>query len=183
MRKRSPFESRGESGMELERKAVMLSACPEPVAVCVSRSRMASSGSVRIASSRVCSVTATLASSRCIGAQKNRVRNMRQGGAHLLRPKATAGAGPVLRRQASVPGPRSPPRRLCALRQGEAGEARLPREESVLHQALRLLRRPSMPVLDDQGRRPRAAPGTRSRLSRSSTCRSSFDAPGHQGRR
>jgi len=137
----------------------MLSTGQEPVAVCVLRSRIASSGSVRIASSRVCSVTATLASSRCIGAQKNGVRSMRQGGAHLLRPKATAGAGSVLWRQASVPGPRRPPRRLCALRQGEAGEAGLPREQSVLHQALRLLRRPSMPILDDQGRRSGAASG------------------------
>ena len=56
-----------------------------------------------------------------------------------------------MRQHPSVSGSRNPPRRLCALRQGEAGEAGLPRRQSVLHQALWLLRRSSMPSLDDQG--------------------------------
>ena len=179
------FQDRGLSGFEVALKPVKVSAWPSPADTSASSTRIASPAFGRTAESRACSVTATLALSRCIGAQKNNVRSVRQGGSQLLRSEETPGTRLVMRQHPSVSGSRNPPRRLCALRQGEAGEAGLPRRQSVLHQALWLLRRSSM----HEPRRSRMLlrsciwTGTRSRRSRSSTCRSSSDEPGRQDRK
>ena len=57
-----------------------------------------------------------------------------------------------MRGHADLSGAGDPSRPLRALRQGEAGEAGLAGGAPVLHEALRVLRRTTLPEHDDQGR-------------------------------
>ena len=91
------------------------------------------------------------------GGQKNGLRDLRPGAARVVRPQAAPRPRPRLRRPAHLPRGRGPARGLPALRHGEAGAARLPGRQSLLHQALRLLRGPALSGLADPGRGQGAA--------------------------
>src|SRR5712691_9568938 len=120
--------------------------------------RIAFRSSDPVRSSSGSSVIRTPASSRSSGGQKNRLRNLRPGAAWLVRPQTAPGARSRLRRPAHLPRARGATRGLSALRHGEAGTPRLPGRQSVLHQALRLLRGAPLSGLADPGRGQRAAP-------------------------
>lgn len=92
------------------------------------------------------------------GAQKNTLRNLRAPAPQLVRSEDAPRAGSLVRRSPHLPGRRTPARGLPALRDGEAGAARLPGRLAVLHQTLCLLRRPALPGLYDSGCRARDAP-------------------------
>jgi len=118
---------------------------------------IASRGSNRVQRSRGSSASPTPASSGSPGGQKNRLRDLRSGAARLVRSQAAPGARSLVRRPAHLPRVRGAPRGLSALWHGEAGAARLPGRQSLLHQALRLLRGPALSGLADPGRRQGAA--------------------------
>src|SRR5438445_11302776 len=88
---------------------------------------------------------------------KKGLRDLRPGAARLVRPQATPRPRSRLRRRADLPRGRSPARGLSALWPGEAGTARLPGRQSVLHQALRLLRGAALSGLAAPGRGQGAA--------------------------
>src|SRR6266540_7223450 len=114
-------------------------------------------GSDPVRPSRGSSASPTPASSRSPGGQKNGLRDLRPGAARLVRPQATPRPRSRLRRRADLPRGRSPARGLSVLWQGEARTARLPGPQSVLHQALRLLRGAALSGLADPGRGQGAA--------------------------
>ena len=113
------------------------------------------------------------ASSPLNGAQKNSLRLLRSSAHGLVRPADASGARSVLRRYACLPRVRGSARAVPQLRQGEARAAGLPGRQPVLYQTFRALRGPTLPCDHDQGDWPRnsISTGTRSRRSRSSTCR------------
>src|SRR6058998_2535575 len=84
-------------------------------------------------------------------------RNLRPGAARVVRPQAAPRPRPGLRRPAHLPRRRGAARGLSALWHGEAGAARLPGRQSLLHQALRLLRGAALSSLADPGRGQGAA--------------------------
>ena len=71
--------------------------------------------------------------------------------AQLLRPPTAVGAGPVVRRHADVSGCGSAPRGLPEMRGGEARTAGVAGRQSVLHQAICLLRGTAVSGRHDQG--------------------------------
>ena len=75
-----------------------------------------------------------------LGGQKNGLRDLWSGAARVVRPQVAPRPRPRLRRSAHLPRVRGPAGSLPAVRRGEARGARLPGRQSVLHQALRLLR-------------------------------------------
>ena len=91
------------------------------------------------------------------GGQKNGLRDLRSGAARVVRPQVAPCPRPRLRRSAHLPRVRGPAGSLPAVRRGEARGARLPGRQSVLHQALRLLRGPALSGLADPGRGQGAA--------------------------
>jgi hypothetical protein len=93
------------------------------------------------------------------GGEKNYLRGLRQESPVVLRSQVAQGARSVLRRYAHLPGDRGPTRPVQELWQGEDRRAFVAGRQSVLHQTLRLLCRPSMPVFDDPRRSQRTASG------------------------
>ena len=86
------------------------------------------------------------------------MRRLRPPPSRLVRPKDSPGSRPALRGHANLPGVGDPPRRLLALRHGEAGEVGLVGGQPVLHHARLILRGTSLPDHDGQGRGPGDAP-------------------------
>src|SRR3989304_5922341 len=80
------------------------------------------------------------------GAQKNSLWRLWPVAPQLVRSEDTPGTRLVLCRYPYLPVPRSPGPSVQGLRQGEAGDARLPGRQSAVHQALRLLRGPALPA-------------------------------------
>ena len=97
--------------------------------------------------------------SLCDGAQKNALWGVWSSTPGLVRPTRAMGPGPCLRRPAHLLGSGSATRVLPALRQGEARTAGLPGRQSVLHQALCLLRGSALSLGDGQGHRRGASSG------------------------
>src|SRR3972149_9243502 len=86
------------------------------------------------------SATPRPASSGLHGGGKNSVWHLRDGSPNLLRPQGPPGPGSFLRRHPSVPGDPHPAGPVQTGRAGEAGGAFLPLRQSLLHEAVRLLR-------------------------------------------
>src|SRR3990172_4504803 len=103
-------------------------------------------------SSEGSSATPKPASSVLNGGGKNSVRCLRDGSPNLLRPQGPSGPGSPLRRHVSIPGDPDPAGPVQAVQEGVAGVAYVPLRQPVLHEAVRLLRRPAMPRLQHPGR-------------------------------
>src|SRR4051812_42068473 len=116
-------------------------------------------------SSGAFSATRRPASSPCSVSEKNDLRGLRPILSHLLRSQATPRPRSVLRRYPCVPGVRGPAGPLLAVRRREAGEAPLAGRQPLLHQTLRLLRRPPLPQFGAVRRGARAAPRLEDRQS------------------
>src|SRR4030067_644842 len=86
------------------------------------------------------SATPRPASSGSNGGGKNSVRCLRNGSPHLLRPPGSPGPGSLLRRHTGVPSDPHPAGPVQTVREGETGVAFLPLRQSLLHEAVRLLR-------------------------------------------
>ncbi len=99
-----------------------------------------------------CSVIRRRASSPLDDAQKNALRRLRSSVHGLVRPADASGSRSVLWRHAHLPRVRGAARAVPKLRQGEERAARLPGQQSVLHQALCPLRGPALSSDHDQGR-------------------------------
>src|SRR5215475_2123606 len=132
----------------------------------------ASRDSVREPRCMVCSEIRRPASYDLSVGGKNAVRCMRWRLAGNLRPKTALGARPVVRRCSDLLGAGDPPRAVPRLRQGEAGEAPLVGAQSLLYEAVRLLRRATVPKGNDPGRCSR----TSSRLEDSQGSREAVHA-------
>src|SRR3989338_4703024 len=85
-------------------------------------------------------------------AKKNEVRFLRDCPSELVRPEDPACSGPVVRGCADLSGAGDPTGLLSGVQGREAGETRLARRQSVLHEAIRLLCGETMPGDDDPGR-------------------------------
>src|SRR3990172_7486063 len=90
------------------------------------------------------SATPRPASSGLHGGGKNSVRRLRGRSPNLLRPQGSPGPGSLLRRHAGVPGDPHPAGPVQTVRDGEAGVAFLSLRQPLLHEAVRLLRRPTL---------------------------------------
>src|SRR5438128_2145050 len=108
------------------------------------------------------SATRRPASCLSSGGQKNGLWRVWPRPARLVRPQGAADPRSLLWRHARLPRRRSPARGLPGVRRGEAGTARVPRRQPVLHEALWLLRRPALPGLLD----PRGGQGAAARLAK-----------------
>ena len=91
--------------------------------------------------------------------KKNSLRRLRYGTLDLLRPQAPSGPRPLLRRHAHLPRTGDPACFLPKVRQGEAGGVCLSGQQSVLHQAVCLLRGQALQYLHGQGCCPGVASG------------------------
>src|ERR671914_805631 len=98
-------------------------------------------------------------SSASDGAQKNALWGVWSSTPGLVRPTRAMGPGPCVRRPAHLLGSGSATRVLPALRQGEARTAGLPGRQSVVYQALCLLRGSALSLGDGQGHRRGASSG------------------------
>ena len=107
--------------------------------------RTHSRGFVRSPRCAACSVIRKRASSPSNGAQKNDLRLLWSSALGLVRPAHAAGSRSVVRRYAHLSGDRGASRAVPELRQREARAARLPGGQSVLYQALCLLRGAALP--------------------------------------
>ena len=105
-------------------------------------------------------VTDGLGSSLLPDTKKNGLRGLWSRPLRLVRPQSPARPRQTLRRHADLPGGRDPAGLLPGLWDREAREAGVFGGQSVLHQTLRLLRRPTLSDIDHQGR----GRGTESRL-------------------
>ena len=105
------------------------------------------------------SVTLGPWSSRSAGAEKNSLRGLRDRASRLLRSTAAPRARSLLRRPTSLSRALGSPGRLLSVRWREARAARLAGRQSPLHQAVRLLRGPTLPREHRQGDRRGTAPG------------------------
>jgi len=125
-----------------------------------SKTRTSSRAFVPVLPLEVFSVIPRLAFFGSRGGGKNHLRCLRQSSSFVLRPQTAQGAGSVLRGHARLPGDRGPARVVPELRQGEAGRTVVVGRQSLLHQALRLLRGSPLPGFDHL----RCCPGTASGL-------------------
>ena len=129
-------------------------------------------------------VTRRCESSPSRDAQKNVLWHLRNDAPQFLRPHEAAGAGLVERTVPHFARHRGASDSMPPVRCGEARAPLFPGRQSVLHQALCLLRRSAL-----SSARSRTSPrsccwtGIRSRSSTSTTCRRSSRAPAHRGRR
>ena len=115
-------------------------------------------GSDRARRSWGSSGTRMLGCSRSRPGQKNSLRDVRARAPGVVRSQAAPRPRPLLRGSAHLPRRRGPAGGLPALWHGEAGATRLPGRQSLLHQALRLLRGPALSGLPDPRRGQGAAP-------------------------
>ena len=134
----------------------MMSACENTDA---STMRTAFPASDLARSSAGSSATPRLASSSWNGREKNSVWYLRGSASNVLRPQGAPGPRSSLRRYAGVPGDPGPPRPVQTVREGEAGGAGVSRRQPLLHEAVRLLRRPALPRCQHPRHRPGGAPG------------------------
>src|SRR6266571_148884 len=93
------------------------------------------------------------------GGEKNALWSLRHGGAGLLRPQGPPGARSLLWRHAHLPGARGLARVVPELRGGETGATALVGRQSVVPQALCLVRWAPVPDRDDPRCCAGAAPG------------------------
>ena len=155
---RNPALAAGGKAAEAARESGMIAACQRHDDRAGCGMRIAFPGSVRARPSRGSSAIPTRGSSPSPGGQKNGLWDLRPGAARVVRPQAPPGPRPRLRRPADLPRARGPAGGLPALWRGEAGAARLAGRQSLLHQALRLLRGPALSGRADPGRGRGAAP-------------------------
>ena len=97
------------------------------------------------------SATRRRASSRSCGAQKNGLQGVWSSALWVVRPYDTTSAGSVLWQHARLFGTGSPACSLPMLRQGEARAPRLSCRQPVLHEAVCLVRRATLPKQHHQG--------------------------------
>jgi hypothetical protein len=172
------------------RESAMIAACQLPDARAGCGMRIAFPGSARVRPSRGFSAIPTPASSPSPGGQKNGLWDLRAGATRMVRPQAAPGPGSRLRRPAHLPRGRGAARGVSTLWQGEAGAARLPGRQSLLHQALCLLRGAALSGLADPG----CGQGAAARLAhregagaavhaRATAARRDARAPGDRARR
>src|SRR5271169_1938520 len=90
-------------------------------------------------------------SSPCVGAEKNALRRLRASVSNLLRPATPAGPGSLLRRQACLPRLLSASGSVLAVRGREERTVGLARRQPAVHQAVRLLRGPTLSRNSYQG--------------------------------
>src|SRR3990172_4035184 len=100
--------------------------------------------SVQLRPSEGSSATPRPASSGSNGGGKNFVRRLRGRSPILLRPEGPPDPGPFLRGHAGVPGDPHPAGPVQTVRDGEAGISFLSLRQPLLHEAVRLLRRPTL---------------------------------------
>ena len=93
------------------------------------------------------------------GAQKNVLWDLRDDASQLLRPCTPPGARSVERTVSYLSRSGSAPGSLPPMCRGETRAAGVSGRQSLLHQALRVLRGPALPLGDDQGHRRGTAPG------------------------
>jgi hypothetical protein len=122
----------------------MISECEKS---CASVTRTASRALCPALSCAASSATPRHASSPCSAAEKNDVRRLRPIPACPLRQQAAPCPRPLVRRHPRLPGVRGATCSVPAVWCREIGEAPLAGGQSFLHQALCLLRRPSLPQL------------------------------------
>jgi len=108
---------------------------------------------------RVSLATQKPESSNSLGGKKNCLRSLWYGPRGLLRPKATPGSRPPLRRHADLPRTGNSACSVPKVRQGETGNVSLPGQQPVLHQAVCLLRWQALQYLHRQGCCPGVASG------------------------
>src|SRR5512139_229012 len=118
-----------------------------------------SPGIVRALSYGEYSETQRRGSSVFSGGKKNGMRLLRQVTSKLLRQEGTADTGPVLRGCPHISGSGSPAGAVQTVRQGEAGETHLAGEQSLVHEAVCLLRGKEVSCHDRQGCGERAETG------------------------
>ena len=99
------------------------------------------------------------------GGEKNGVRCLRDGAAGLVRPAHAASSRPVLWRYTGLPRTGGAPGSLSALWQGEARATGFPGRQSVLHEAIRLLRRPALSQCHGPGRGVKRHPVLRNKAT------------------
>src|ERR1039457_404251 len=109
--------------------------------------------------SKGCSVIRARGSLLSFGGEKNDLRHLRYGASWLVRPKATAGTGFVLRRSPHISRHGGASGRLPAVWRGEARAAGLSGRERAAHEALCPVRGPALSKWHDPRRRRGAAPG------------------------
>ena len=105
------------------------------------------------------SVTPRPASFAFCGRGKNKLWGLWARAEGLLRPQGAQGARSVVWRYPGLPGSRGAACVVSQLRRGETGETARGSRQSLLHQALCLLRRPPVPHRDAPSRRTGVAPG------------------------
>jgi len=125
----------------------MLPRC-ENAGFVVSRTRTAFLVFVRFPAWSASSATLERAWSRLSGAQKNGLRSLWADAVRLLRSPRSPGPRSSVRRPADLPADRGAPCRVPALWPGEARAPGLPGREFPLHEAVRVLRRQALPVLE-----------------------------------
>jgi hypothetical protein len=136
----------------------MISSCENTAA---SMTPIGFRASIRIQPSEGSSATPRPASSVLRGGGKDSLRRLRHGSPELLRSQGPPRSGSLLRRHAGVPEDRGSAGAVPKVREGEAGVSGVPLRQPLLHEAVLLLRGPTMPLLQRQGHRQ----GTASRLA------------------
>ena len=123
------------------------------------RTRIASPGCARRQQCVGCLAIRRRGSWCCCGGEKNGVWHLWTMAPQFLRQTATVGAGPVVRRRAHLPGRGGTPGGVPELRDSEARAAGEVGRQSLLQQAVCILRGASVPGGDDLGCSQGAAPG------------------------
>lgn len=119
----------------------------------------ASPGFVQEPRSRGYSVTRRPASSVLRDVKKNDMRVLWDGSPKFLRPQGAAYPGPALRRDAYLSGSGDQTCYVLEVWEGEVREAYLAGRQPFLHEAIRLLCRPTVPEDDHSGRHQRGEAG------------------------
>lgn len=128
-----------------------MSECQDAIGSAVSGTHTAFLGARPARRSLGSSVIPRRVCSRLPGAQKNALRNLWAAAPHLVRSPHAPRARSRLWLTPDLCGARAAAGRVPALQDGEAGRVGLPRPQSVLHEALRVLGWAPVPRLDDSG--------------------------------